>query len=145
VRWPPAVLATRGIRSIVLRTQTETRFDALGVAVPRRKADYAKLRQAVEDLCDTRRRHLSDFHLAALPRGFDESARVQRFGCLPETPLLLATAVADEIDGSQGATANLCSRLTDPGRFSEERIAAVQATVSQAPTDAGASCKTFQI
>lgn len=143
VGWLRRVLAPRGILSIVPQAHLETPCDALVAAVPRGDPDYAKLRHAVGYLCDTRCRHISDSQLAALPRGFDESAGVHRCGCLPQTPLLLATAMADEIDGSQREPANLRSRL-DTERFSADRITAVEAMVSQALTDAGANCKTFQ-
>ena len=58
--------------------------------------------------------------------GPEWSARV------PQTGALLVSAVADELEGSDGAVESLRPWLTDAARFPAEWIAAVEQTLAQA-------------
>ena len=141
VRWLRDVLATRGIPSIVLQTHLDILYQELAVAVPADQAAHDKLRQAAEDLRETMRAHVSDAQLAALSQAFDQATDACWRSRLPHTPLLLVSAVADEIEGSRGAVANLSGWLTDRQRFPADWVAAVEATLSQARANADANAQ----
>jgi hypothetical protein len=132
VAWLRGVLATRGIPSIMLQTHLEVLCDELDLAVPVDHAAHAKLRQAAKNLHDARQAHIPDAQAAVLSAAFDAAAKPSLRSRLPQAALLLVSAVADEIDGSLGAVANLAGWLTDQQRFPAEWRAAVEATLSQA-------------
>ncbi len=138
VCWLRDFLATRGIPSIILQTQLDILSDELDAAVPADHAVHGKLRRAAEELHDARQVHLSDAQVEALANAFDGATEACWRARLPHTHLLLASALADEIDGCRGAAANLSGWLTDPQRFPAGWIAAVEATLALARAAAGA-------
>ncbi len=144
IRWLREMLATRGIPSVILQTQLEILCDELDAAAPEGHATHATLRRAAEDLHEARRSHISDAQTAALTACFEAAAEACWRVRLPHTPLLLVSAVADEMDGSPGATESLGGWLTDRTRFPASWITAVEATLSQARMAAGAPAQSGQ-
>lgn len=144
IAWLRGVLATRGVPSVMLQTHLELLCDELMCALPADQATHGRLRVAAEGLHDARRAHIADAQVAELCDAFAATADPAVRLRLPETPLLLASAVADEIDGSLGAVAALAGWLTDRDRFPEAWIAAVEATLLQARAHAAASAQRRQ-
>jgi hypothetical protein len=140
VRWLRDVLATRGVPSVLLQTHLEILSDALGDAVPADRAAHDRLRQAAAGLRDARQAHIADAQATALSDRFTAAAGAEWCARLPQTPLLLVSAVADECDGCLGAAAALGDWLSDGRRFPPAWIAAVAAALAQAraAADAGA-------
>jgi hypothetical protein len=143
VAWLRGVLATRGVPSVVLQTHLEILCDELGAALPADRAAHGKLREAAADLLAARRTHVADAPLAALAEEFDTTAEACWRRRLPHTPCLLAASVADDIDGSPGAMANLARWLTDPHRFPAGWRAAVTTALARACAHAGVTVPTL--
>lgn len=136
VTWLRGLMATRGMPSVLLQTHLDILCDELDAALPSGQAAHAKLRAAAAGLTEARRAHVTDAQLAALAADFDATAG--DWGSrLPHTPLLLAAAVADEIDGCPGAVDSLAGWLTDTQRFPAEWRAAVGVALARACADAG--------
>lgn len=142
--WLRQVLSTRGIPSIILQTHLNILCDELDAAFPADRAVHDKLRQAAVGLRDARAAHIPQVQIAALSTAFDLATEAFWRARLPQTPQLLVAAVADEADGSLGAAANISGWMTNPRRFPAGWIAAVEATVSQARTAAGAHAHRVQ-
>ena len=106
--------------------------DELAAAIPERKADYEKLLPAAADLRAMRCKHLSDDRLEALADEFDRAVGPEWSARYPRTGALLGAAVADELEGNEGAVESLRSWLTDAVRFPAAWIVAVAATLAQA-------------
>jgi hypothetical protein len=144
ILWLRDVLATRGIPSLILQTHLEMLCDELDAAAPEGHAAHDRLRRAAADLHEARRSHISDAQTAALAESFEATAEACWRARLPQVPHLLVSAVADEIDGSTGATDSLASWLTDRTRFPASWIAAVEAALSQARMAAAATAQSRQ-
>ena len=132
VRWLGRVLAARGMPTLLLQVQLEILVDELAAAIPERKADYEKLLPAAADLRAMRCKHLSDDRLEALADEFDRAVGPEWSARYPRTGALLGAAVADELEGNEGAVESLRSWLTDAVRFPAAWIVAVAATLAQA-------------
>ena len=132
VRWLGRVLAARGMPTLLLQVQLEILVEELAVAIPEKKADYEKLLPAAADLQASRRKHLTDEQLEALAAEFDRAVGPEWSARYPRTGALLGAAVADELEGSEGAVESLRPWLTDAARFPAAWIAAVAATLVQA-------------
>ena len=132
VRWLGRVLAARGMPTLLLQVQLEILVEELTAAIPEKKAAYEKLLPAAADLHASRRKHLSDERLEALAAEFDRVVGPEWSTRCPGTGSLLGAAVADELNGSEGAVESLCLWLTDAARFPAAWIAAVAATLAQA-------------
>jgi hypothetical protein len=141
IAWLRGVLATRGIPSVLLQTHLEVLCDALDRAIPADHAAHATLRQAAEGLHEARRVRISDGQVTELSEAFDGATGAALRARLPRTPLLLVSAVVDEMDGSPGAVANLAGWLTDRQRFPVDWIAAVEAAIARACADATATAQ----
>lgn len=144
VRWLRDVLATRGIPSLILQSHLEILCAELDAAAPEGYAAHTRLRRAAESLHEARRSHISDVQAAALAEAFEITAEANWRERLPHTPLLLVSAVADELDGSTGAIASLASWLTDRTRFPANWIVAVEAALAQARMVAVATAQSGQ-
>jgi hypothetical protein len=132
VRWLGRVLAARGMPTLLLQVQLEILVEELAAAIPEKKTDYEKLLPAAADLRESRRKHLTDERLEALAAAFDRDVGPEWSTRYPRTGALLGAAVADELNGSEGAVESLCAWLTDTARFPAAWIAAVAATLAQA-------------
>jgi heme oxygenase len=132
VRWLGRVLAARGMPTLLLQVQLEILVEELAAAIPEKKTDYEKLLPAAADLRESRRKHLTDERLEALAAAFDRDVGPEWSARYPHTGALLGAAVADELEGCDGAAESLVSWLTDAARFPAAWIAAVTATLAQA-------------
>lgn len=128
VRWLGRVLAARGLPSVMLQVTLELLVSELIAAVPEREDQYSKLLPAAHDLLTMRRKYLSDDQVQVLASDFDRTADTEWAARLPLTALLIASAVADELHGCEGAVTSLRPWLVDPERFPANWIAAVEAT-----------------
>ena len=129
VRWLGRVLAGRGMPTLLLRDQLDVLVGELSAAVPERRADYEKLRAASADLLALRRRHLSDAQVGMIERAFDEAAGPQEAARLPRAAEMLASALADELEGMEPTANGIVPWLTDSARFPADWIAAVNRTL----------------
>jgi heme oxygenase len=132
VRWLGRVLAGRGMPTLLLEVQLAILVEELSAAVPEKKADYEKLSLATADLHAARRKHLSDSQIETMAGAFDRVVGPEWSARFPHTGALLCAAVADELEGSEGAVESLRPWLTDAARFPAEWGAAVEATLQQA-------------
>ncbi|MEI8041765.1 MAG: biliverdin-producing heme oxygenase [Verrucomicrobiota bacterium] len=136
VRWLGRVLAARGMPTLLLQDQLQSLATELAAACPERKTSCEKLMQAAAELGAARRRRLTDEQLAALATEFDQAVRPEWSGKIPQAGALLACAVADQLEGYEGAVESLESWMTDPTRFPAHWIAAVQAALRKAHGEA---------
>lgn len=137
VRWLGRVLASRGMPTLLLQVQLEILVEELAAAIPGKESDYEKLLLAASELSAVRRKHLTDEQMAALAGEFDSLVGPEWSARFPHTGALLCAAVADEVEGIEGAVDSLCSWLADAARFPAGWIAAVEATLAQARKQAG--------
>lgn len=132
VQWLGRVLAYRGMPRWLLEAHLELVTRELQRAVPERRKPYEQLRTMATELRGAR--------LAALPEARWHSA-ARRFAARighPQGRLALGTgqligaAVADELQGLDGAIEALEQWLTDPERFDATFIVAVGETIRDA-------------
>ena len=116
----------------MLQTTLEILVEELGRAIPERRSEYATLRLASADLLASRREHLSDDQLQVLEQDFKRAVGSEWTARLPQAALLLGCAVADELEGCDGAVSSLRSWMADADRFPAQWIAAVEATLINA-------------
>ena len=132
VQWLGRVLANRGMPTFLLQDQLEILVAELVADNPGKKSEYEKLLLAATELRESRRRHLSDDQLQKFAASFDQAVGLEWSARFPHTGKMLISAVADELEGSEGAVESLQSWLTDAGRFPAGWIGAVQDTITQA-------------
>jgi hypothetical protein len=132
VRWLGRVLAGRGMPTLLLQVQLEILVEALAAAIPEKKSEYGKMSLAAAELRESRRKHLADEPLQAFADGFDHAVGPEWSTRFPHTGALLVSAVADELEGNDGAVESLRSWLMDDARFPAKWIAAVESTLVQA-------------
>lgn len=136
VQWLGRVLASRGMPTLLLEVQLEILVAELAVAIPDKKAEYAKLLPAAAELHTARRQHLTDELIETMASEFDRAVGAEWSTRLPDTGTLLCTAVADELAGNENAVASLQPWMTDASRFPAEWIDAVEATLARARREA---------
>ena len=132
VRWLGRVLAGRGMPTVLLQIQLEILVDELAAAIPENRPQYERLLLAAADLLASRRKHLSDEQLRAIAADFDRAVGPEWAARFPHTGTLLGCAVADELEGSDGAVTSLRPWMTDATRFPAFWIAAVDAALAEA-------------
>ena len=66
VRWLGRVLAGRGMPTFLLADQLEILVEELVAAIPEKRSAYEKLLPAAAELCESRRRHLTDAQIQAI-------------------------------------------------------------------------------
>ena len=110
----------------------EILVEELAAAIPEKKSEYERMSQAAAELRESRRKHVADDQLHAIAAGFDQAVGQEWTARFPHMGTLLVAAVADELEGSDGAVESLRLWLTDAARFPAEWIAAVDATVARA-------------
>ncbi len=132
VQWLGRVLAARGMPTFLLQDQLQILAAELSAGLPEKKPAYEKFAHAAAELATARRRHLTDQQLETLAAEFDHAVGPEWSARFPHTGTLLASAVADELNGSENAVESLRPWLTDPTRFSSQWIVAVEAILSQA-------------
>ena len=129
VVWLAGVLAARGMPRVTMEGSLREIHAALVRAAPEKEGAYRKLLVAAEALRASRSASLEEGEQAALAQVFEE--RVSAGGSEP--PLLgagqlLISAVMDDLAGVAGSLENLRGWITDPVRFPEEWIQAVEDT-----------------
>lgn len=132
VSWLGQVLASRGIPRILLERHLEMLVEELGTTDTSDPSAALKLRAAAGHLAAARRRRIPDEQLRAIGRLLEESPELQSLRGTPGAGELVASAVADEADGLSGAIAATVGWLSDPSRFSEGWVSAVQRALEQA-------------
>jgi heme oxygenase len=132
VRWLGRVLANRGMPTLLLQVQLEILVEELAAAISGKKSDYEMLLPAASELRAARYKHLTDEQIEAMASEFDSAVGAQWSARFPHNGLLLGAAVADELEGIEGAVDSLRVWLTDAARFPAIWIAAVEATLEQA-------------
>lgn len=132
VRWLGRVLAARGMPTLLLEDQLGSLVEELVAAVPDRRKEYVKLLVAAAALGDARRRHLTDTQVGEVARRFLEAAGADWSTRLPFTGELIASYVADQLDGIDATDKGVVSWLSDGEHFPAEWIAAVRQALEQA-------------
>lgn len=131
-RWLGRVLAARGMPTVILQSTLQMLVEELSRSVPERRSEYAKLIGASTDLVTSRRKHLTDGQMQALSDDFERAVGAAASAELPQVGHLIGCAVADEMEGFEGATASLLAWLADPERFPAAWVDAVESTLKRA-------------
>ena len=132
IRWLGRLLASRGMPQGLLEAHLHTLHRELVTARPERRATYATLLAAADDLRAMRQAHVSDEQLQALAGAFDGMVGDELVGRVPGAGALLVLAVADEQAGISNAVPSLEGWMSDPARFPERWITAVHVTIARA-------------
>jgi hypothetical protein len=132
VLWLGRVLSARGVPRILLQRYLRLLRDELAATEPQAGARCTALLHAGAVLAAQQRRYIPDPDALALADGFDLRADEATLARLPGMGRILIGAVADEAGGIAGAMASVAEWATDPGRFPDRWITAVNATVAEA-------------
>lgn len=134
VDWLRSVLASRGMPSVLLEAHLRLQHEELRsfAAVDAQRADC--LAAGAESLRKSRTRHLSDAALRSLETAFRQA--VGATPPVPDAPTLVASAVADELEGLDRAVPSLLEWLGDETRFGSSWSQAVKGLVEQARREA---------
>jgi len=139
VRWLGRILAGRGMPTVLLQVQLEILVEELTAVRPEKRASYEKLLPAASELQAARRKHFPDAQVEQMASEFDQEVGPEWSARFPHTGTLCCAAVADELNGSEGAVESLRPWLTDADRFPAVWIAAVEKTLRLARRGAGGS------
>ena len=132
IRWLGRLLASRGMPQGLLEAHLHSLHRELVAARPERRAAYATLLAAADDLRATRQAQVSDEQLQALAGAFEGIVGDELVGRVPGAGALLVLAVADEQAGISNAVTSLEGWMSEPARFPERWIAAVRVTLARA-------------
>jgi heme oxygenase len=141
VLWLGRVLCSRGMPTLMLQCQLEILFDQMARAIPEKRSEYEKLLEGAATLQAARRKHFDDEQSQALSLAFNRAVGPDWSEKYKNAGELLVGAVADELQGIEGAVENIRQWMTDPARFPAEWIAAVQAILAQARQQARRSAE----
>jgi hypothetical protein len=133
------VLAARGMPTLLLQDQLESLVEELVAAVPEKRAHYEALLPAATDLREMRRRHLGDAQVEEVARAFDRAAGPEWSARFPFTGEMLASAVADELEGMEAAANGIVAWLSDPARFPAAWTGAVAQALARSRAQAAAA------
>ncbi|MFW5810749.1 MAG: biliverdin-producing heme oxygenase [Thermodesulfobacteriota bacterium] len=125
IDWLCRVLSTRGMPSILLEHSLRYLYEELVHAVPGKKNLYKKLHTAADILKKKREDCFPEKEFQILSEEFEAAAASGGKDNCRNTGKLLISAVADEMNGIEGAVESLRIWLTDDERFSKQWIAAV--------------------
>ena len=131
ISWIGRVLATRGMPRIMLVHTLRHLHEDLASAVPEKAEAYGKLLRAADALEEERKAIIPDSAFRALSDEFNEAAGSELAQMYRNAGDLLLSAVVDEQSGIQGAVPALSDWMTDPNRFPERWIAAVNAAIDK--------------
>ena len=132
INWLARLLATRGMPSIMLENTIQFLHEELMRNVPENKPAYDKLLGAADMLAERRGQRIAETDFMILSHEFDDMAGIKLAEHYKNTGSLIVSAVADEQSGIAGAVDAICAWLTDPVRFSEEWIVAVNHIIEKA-------------
>ncbi len=132
IRWLGVVLSTRGMPQWMLEIHLENMYQELVEVHPEKETMYAKLKEAASDLKSIRRDILGDEVLDELSAEFEAMVGPEWSWRLKHMGKLLVMAVVDEKSGIDGAVTSIESWATNPYRFPEIFITAVQKTIREA-------------
>lgn len=132
IHWLGTVLSNRGIPQWLLQRHLEILYQELCKAIPENQSSYQKLLQVAQALGEIRRQHMDDELFWRLARIFDSEIGAVWARRLAGTGALLVAAVVDEKAGIENAVTSIAGWLTDPSRFPELWIRAVQGTLARA-------------
>lgn len=137
VGWLAGVLASRGIPRILLERHLrvlveELRPDDANPAPTGAALNVAVLIRAAQGLAERRSARIDDAHLESIGRAFDAALGEAAHPCRPGIGDIIGGAVADEADGLADTVSSTLGWLSDPDRFSDHWIAAVEQAVARA-------------
>ena len=135
IRWLSAVLASRGMPSLMLERHLQILHEELVRAVPEKRESYRLLLTAAKELRAARQKAIDDAAARRIAEQYQDawSAKV------PEMGHLIVAAVADERNGVERAATSIEQWAADEERFARPWIDAVRATVTAAREAATAS------
>jgi heme oxygenase len=132
VAWIGRVLATRGMPRIMMERTLRFLHDALVRSVPEKTPAWTKLANAAQMLFEERTAHFPKKEFERLAAEFEKRVGPDLAKKHKNTGELLISSVADEKNGMEGAVSAIQSWMTDPGRFPEHWISAVNDTIQKA-------------
>jgi hypothetical protein len=132
ILWLGRVLSARGLPRLVLEEHLLALEAHLTAALPPAAERHRALATWAARLGAQREAAIASERLAALESDFDARVGEERAARFPRTGALLAAAMADEACGIENALPSLVGWMADRGRFDDEWVRAVEATVKQA-------------
>ena len=131
ITWIGRVLATRGMPRLMLAHTLRNLYEELASAVPDKAPSYEKLLSAADVLEEERKAIIPDTAFRSLSEEFNGTVGHELAHTHRNAVDLLLSAVADERSGIQAALPALRDWMTDPNRFPERWIAAVNAAIDK--------------
>jgi heme oxygenase len=132
VEWLGGVLGNRGMPRLILERQLELLHAHLAALAPGQGSRPGPLLAVAGHLRRERHRRIPEASRSAMVRAFLLATDGELGGRFKNTGALLVAAVCDQDAGITGAVASLRDWLTDPERFPEAWIAAVNGIVQSA-------------
>lgn len=140
LHWLRAVLASRGIPTVILENHLGVIQEALAAEFPREVEMRQRFDQFLSSVRAERRMAGGAEALTRLTETFDRRLRACAGKIVESAAELIVSAWLDERAGIAGALAAVRDWFTETGRFSSDWIAAVDELVSKLDQAGGLSC-----
>ncbi len=140
VGWIGRVLATRGMPQIMLERNLRFLHEELTISVPDKAPASHKLLKAAQMLCEQRTQQIPEKEFQRMVSEFDTRVGAELAGMYKNTAELLLSSVTDEKNGMEGAVSAIQAWMTDPDRFPEQWILAVNETIQKAKQASDSQC-----
>jgi len=132
IDWLGRVLCVRGMPQLTLERILRYLHEELTATVPDKALLFDKLLTAAQRLYEQRTTGIPEKEFLRMASEFDTLIGAELAGMYKNTGELLLSAVADEKTGIDGAAKAIQAWMTDPGRFPEQWISAVNDTIQKA-------------
>ena len=140
IDWLGRVLATRGMPQIMLERTLRYLHEELTISVPDKASAFDKLLKAAQTLCEQRTARIPEKEFQRMASEFDARVGAELAVKYKNTGELLLSSVADEKNGMAGAISAIQAWMTDPDRFPEQWISAVNETIQKARQVSDSQC-----
>ncbi|NTV62271.1 MAG: biliverdin-producing heme oxygenase [Oscillochloris sp.] len=138
VQWLARLLARRGMPQWFMECHLLFLADELNRVLPANRERYATLIETARFLATERSKYVNDTELGALDEAFYAQAGQEWHSWMPNCGGLIASAVADHLNGVPHALEAIEGWMTDPARFPAAWVDAARATIARAHALRGA-------
>jgi heme oxygenase len=126
IKWLTGLLAARGMPSITMQFHLEILHEELTKDIPNKVSDYQKLYESAKILKNERIKLINNDTMEELDIEFKSSLGYAYDKSFHDAGLLIISSVVDEFNGYKNAISSLKNWMTDPDRFSDIWIKAVE-------------------
>ncbi|MDO8933764.1 MAG: biliverdin-producing heme oxygenase [Rhodocyclaceae bacterium] len=140
IDWLGRVLSTRGMPQIMLERILRYLHEELTISVPDKASAANKLLAAAQKLCEQRTACIPEKESQRMASEFDTHVGAELADMYKNSGELLLSTVADEKNGVEGAISAIQEWMTDPDRFPEQWILAVNETIQKAKQLSDSQC-----